>query len=97
MTIITLPNNNQDRTFTARRINKGDRYGLNNVLVHDQDEPLVALTDITDPNKPQGLPPYYLQTLKEGKTPRSGLMFFGHAPDWSVSAENMQRVVTELS
>jgi hypothetical protein len=34
-------------TFRVRCVRKGQRYGLNDCLVHDRDEPLVEFTDVT--------------------------------------------------
>jgi hypothetical protein len=39
--------NEAGRTFRVRCVRKGERYGLNDCLCHDRDEPLVEFTDVT--------------------------------------------------
>jgi hypothetical protein len=39
--------NDAGRRFQVRCIKKGSRYGLNNCLVHDEDDPIVEFTDVT--------------------------------------------------
>lgn len=95
MKIIALENNN-GRNFIARRVDKGDKYGLNMCLTHDDDRPLIEFTDITNIEKPQGLPAYYLHTLQDRKR-GTGLMFFTYAPEWCISGLNMDLMIDKLS
>jgi hypothetical protein len=44
--------NDAGRTFRVTCVRKGERYGLNDCLVHDQDEPLVEFEDVTSLSKP---------------------------------------------
>lgn len=65
--IFTVENEN-GRKFNVRLVRKGDRYGLNNCRVHDEDKALVEFYDATqDPNKfgicGQFVSRYYLDTL----------------------------------
>lgn len=39
--MIDLGNNEQGKPLFAKTINKGEKYGLNDCLVHDENEPLI--------------------------------------------------------
>lgn len=76
--------------FTIKVIKRGDKYGLNNCLTHDKLEPLVEFYDGT-----QFVSRYYLDTiLTHGARP---LSLQGDVPAWTVSGEQMQQFVNELS
>jgi hypothetical protein len=90
--------------FNVRLVRAGDRYGLNDCLVHDKDEPLVEFWDATyerDPRFTRGLGQfvsrYCLGTLtgKPGcyghdhrRGPR-GIALCGHVPAWTVTGGNV--------
>ena len=41
MVSISFPADSSNRSLNVRIVNKGEKYGLNRSLAHDQDEPLV--------------------------------------------------------
>ena len=86
--------NEAGRAFNVRLVRKGDRYGLNDCLVHDKDEPLVEFWDATyetdarfTPKFGQFVSRYCLGTLTGGG-PR-GIALCGHVPEWTVTAGNV--------
>lgn len=101
-TVVARVINHRGTPFNVRLVRKGDRYGLNDCLVHDCDEPLVEFWDATlehDPRFTPGLGQfasrYYLGTLtgKDGwSSPPSracGLSLCGHVPEWTVTSDNV--------
>lgn len=76
-----------DNRFEVRIIEKGDSYGLNNVLTHDKDDPLV---EFWDTKHDQFVSRYYKSTLLEGDNEGRGLNLHGGVPEWSVSAKGME-------
>ena len=87
--------NDKGRAFNVRLVRRGDRYGLNDCLVHDQDEPLVEFWDATyeaDPRFTPGLGQfasrYCLGTLT-GKGGSRGIALCGHVPEWTVTRGNV--------
>jgi hypothetical protein len=96
--------NDKSRVFNVRLVRRGDRYGLNDCLVHDKDDPLVEFWDATyelDPRFTLGLGQfvsrYFLGTLtgKDGYSghdrrvqPR-GIALCGHVPEWTVTSGNV--------
>lgn len=75
--------------WTVKIVRKGERYGLRNCLVHDQDEPLVEFYDGRYAGK-EGFDPegqfverYYRSTLLQ-RSPFHGLNLDGCIPDWTV-------------
>ena len=84
--------------FNVRVINKGDKYGLDFCLTHNEDKPLVEFYDSRYPHTEFGqfVSRYYVDTIlgKEGYHGRSegGLCLHGGIPEWSVSAEDMATV-----
>lgn len=100
--------NEAGRAFNVRLVRRGDRYGLNDCLVHDKDEPLVEFWDATyenDPRFTRGLGQfasrYCLGTLTGkpgyyGHDPRHnsrGITLCGHVPEWTVTGENVADVI----
>ena len=86
--------NQVGRAFNVRLVRKGDRYGLNDCLVHDKDEPLVEFWDATYENDPRFTPKlgqfvsrYCLDTLT-GSRPH-GIALCGHVSTWTVTAGNV--------
>jgi hypothetical protein len=94
--------NYQGRQFLIRVVNKGDRYGLDDCLVHDETsdrltkgaDPLIEFYDLTHAkeNWPRGqfVSRYYAHTLSEVK---GGLNLCGHEPVWQIDAEALAPVV----
>jgi hypothetical protein len=102
--IVTRITNEAGLSFNVRLVRKGDRYGLNDCLTHDKDEPLVEFYDATyeqdarfDLGRGQFVARYCLDTLtgKPGgyghdhrRQPR-GLDLCGHVPAWKISGMNV--------
>jgi hypothetical protein len=83
--------------FTTRRVNEGDRYGLQDCLVHDKQEPLIEFYDTRFPHTEYGqfVTRYNLSTL-EGHDPERGLDLFGGEPSWKIDAESLQLTLLAL-
>jgi hypothetical protein len=96
--------NDKGRTFNVRLVRKGDRYGLNDCLVHDNDEPLVEFWDATYENDPRFTPGLgqfvsrYCLGILAGKDEdgyygygrgSAGLDLCGHVSEWKVTGENV--------
>jgi hypothetical protein len=89
--------------FTVRIVIQGQRYGLNNKLVHKEADPLVEFYD----NAYAGVngfgefgqfcSRYYLSTLLERFGERRGLGMVGHIPEWSIDADEFQSVQETLA
>lgn len=82
--------------FNVRVVEKGQRYGLNDCLIHDQDEPLVEFYDAKQDvalfgPRGQFVSRYYRSTLMEGEYPQ-GLALDGGVPQWSMSPAGMHAV-----
>lgn len=101
--------NDEGRAFNVRLVRRGDRYGLDDCLVHDKDEPLVEFWDATYEHDPrftselgQFAGRYCLGTLTSkvgyvGLAPRQvphGLALCGHVPAWMVTGGNVDDVIT---
>lgn len=84
--------------FNVRIVHKGESYGRNNCLTHDQDDPLVEFYDarwqgrIPDWPLGQFVSRYYLSTLLQGSHDR-GLLLDASSPSWSVSPHGMRQVL----
>jgi hypothetical protein len=99
--------NDQSRTFNVRVVFKGDRYGLNDCLTHDNDKPLVEFYDATqDPKKfgerGQFVSRYYIETLilfyietLTGSRARNayGLTLDGGVDAWTLDAESANTAI----
>jgi hypothetical protein len=88
----------QNIPMVARFVRKGDRYGLDGCLTHDEDNPLIEFYDARyDHNEWAGfcgqfISRYYLSTLEENRGFHErgcGLDLDGGIPDWKVDAGSM--------
>jgi hypothetical protein len=90
----------QNIPMVARFVRKGDRYGLNGFLTHNEDDPVVEFYDARfDHNEWAGfigqfISRYCLSTLEEGmfELVICGLDLDGGIPDWKVDAGSMRSV-----
>lgn len=89
--------------FNIRIVEKGQRYGRDDCLVHDSENPLVEFYDDRQSKStfgPRGqfVSRYFVNTLLEraGVHPQEGLLLDTGSPSWSISADGMQEVVTYL-
>lgn len=86
--------NDRGIPFNVRLVEKGDNYGLNFALTHNEDDPLVEFYDDRYKHTKYGqfVSRYYLSTLLE-RDKDYGLYLYADVPDWQVSAENMNDVL----
>lgn len=84
-----------NRSFTVRVVNKGDKYGRNLCLTHDEDQPLVEFYDVRyahdkDENGRvlgQFVSRYYMKTVLECAAGNRGINLHGGEPSWKIGAE----------
>ena len=76
--------------WNVRVILKGDKFGLDDCLTHEKNEPTVEFYDTTHMHTDRGqfVSRYYLSTLIE-RDGNYGLDLQGDVPSWKVSAETM--------
>jgi hypothetical protein len=89
--------------FNIRIIRKGDAYGLNDCLTHEDADPMVEFYDprhSNTKNNPIGqfVSRYYLKTLLDGEDRLSthGLDLQGGVPDWKLSPSQMREIIETL-
>ena len=87
--------NPSKKRFKARLIEKGDRYGRNNCLVHDESKPLIQFFFFINPDFENMVSSYYAKTLCEIESGR-GLRLDGGVPEWDISANNLEHTLAEL-
>lgn len=88
--------------FTVRVVHQGDRYGRDNVVVHEEQESLVEFYDARFPfySDPSGkvlgqfVSRYQVSTIAEGS---GGLVLDGGCHEWSLSCSEMKQVRSWLS
>lgn len=84
------------RTFNVRVILKGERYGLDDCLVHRDADPLIEFYDARYAGSKgfgplgQHVTSYHASTLTDVT---GGLMLNGGVPEWTVDAAAMRPVV----
>lgn len=81
-----------EREWKVKVIFKGDAYGLNDCLTHDNIEPTVEFWDLTHN---QFVSRYYLTTLMEIRG--HGLNLHGGVPGWQIDADSVRQVQNWLS
>ena len=90
--------NSQRRAFLVRVVAKGERYGLDDRLVHKRADPLIEFSDLTYANKKgfgergQFVARYSANTLAESRSD-TGLLLDGGIPEWFVDAEPLAPVL----
>ena len=83
--------------FNVRILRKGDKYGREFCLTHDEDKPLVEFYDSRYPHTEYGqfVTRYYVETIlgtdRYGRG-TGGLMLDGGVPSWTVGAKDMDTV-----
>lgn len=87
------------RSFNIVLVCKGDRYGLNDKLVHNQNEPMIEFWDATYENdsrftkgRGQFVARYDLETLSR-RTPMYGLDLYGGEPAWKITGANVDDAI----
>lgn len=86
--------------FNVRILRKGEKYGLEDCLIHTERKPLVEFYDYRHRNdkewkRGQFVSCYYAETLLE-HDPNFGLPLDGGIPEWTVSAESMREILAWL-
>lgn len=89
--------NRVGRVFLVRTVLKGDRYGLNDALVHDENSPMIEFYDFTYAGqldfgrRGQFVSRYYAKTLRNF---RGGtLELDGGVPEWILEPEALRPVL----
>lgn len=95
MNIFTVKNN-RDIQFTVRIVRKGDKYGLDNCLTHNEDTPLIEFYDTRYTGEgftPMGqfVTRYYAGTLADVTYP--ALALDCSISDWTIDGDALQRVI----
>lgn len=90
-----------DASFIVRMVKRGQKYGLEDCLTNEKDDPLIEFYDSKSGFTPYGqfVSRYYCSTLLEGRRDplsTAGLNLHGGVDKWSVSADGMQKVVDWL-
>ncbi len=90
--------NDRGNEFTVRLVRKGDSYGLNNCLTHNEDTILVEVYDAEYAFTEFGqfVSRYYITTLLEGGRGH-GINLYGGEPKWSIDAKNWSKVLMWLA
>lgn len=81
--------------FNVHIVRKGGKYGLDNRLIWDKDEPAVEFYDTRFPHTPLGqfVSSYYVETLiADGPRNECGLNLHGGVADWTIDAVAMSIV-----
>lgn len=101
--VITRVVNAVGRSFNVRLVREGERYGLNDCLVHDKADPLVEFWDATYEHDPRFTPGlgqfasrFYLSTLIERRSFHA-LALCGHEPAWTVTGGNVMEALAAIS
>lgn len=91
--IARVPGPDPTVQFNVVLVAKGDRYGLDDRLVWDKDEPAVEFYDVRYDHTPHGqfVARYYAETLLS--RPRGGLDLYGGADAWKVDGAAMLVVI----
>lgn len=81
--------------FNVRFVEKGDKYGRNDALTYQNNEPIVVFYDdrykIDHPELGQIVSTYHVSTImeiEEGYT----LILDGGVPNWRISPENVKEI-----
>ena len=86
--------------MNIRVIERGERYGLDDCLKHERDDPLVEFYDARYPKFNSGLGQfvarYYLSTLLERPEPKAGLILNTGSPAWTVYPDAMDVLIDQL-
>ena len=85
---ITVDNGVKGVQFNVRLVEMGDAFGLNDMLIHEKDEPVVEFYDARQMHTRRGqfISRYYLETLLDGN-PVYGLILMGDEPEWRIDFE----------
>ena len=87
--------NTEGTPWTVRVVQKGDAYGRDDCLRHEEDRPMIEFYDASqDPEKfgPRGqfVSRYYLSTLIKDPEHYSGLDLQGDVPSWFLDGQTLR-------
>jgi hypothetical protein len=91
--------NERGQPWTIRIVDKGDKYGRDDCLTYDKDEPVVEFYDADNPHDidpvsgtilGQFVSRYYISTIADGGS--GGLDLMGYEPKWKMNALVMDNV-----
>lgn len=90
--------------FNSRIVRKGEKYGLNFCLTHEESEPLVEFYDARFDHTKFGqfVSRYYVTTLtgecewSHGDSRKTGICLDGGVPDWFVDANQVCLALSEV-
>jgi hypothetical protein len=99
--------NKAGREFYVRIVMKGDKYGLDDCLTHDESDPLIEFYDFSHATALGGLgkfecpPPgprgqfvsRYNASILAARKPEIGLDLDGGVPEWKIDASAMEPVM----
>lgn len=80
--------------FIARRVDKGDRYGMDYCLVHDETRAMIEFYDCRHAHGPCGqfVSRYYWDTLENRNAVEGLCLDGGHPEIWAVDWRSLQGV-----
>lgn len=80
------------QSWNVRLVRRGERYGLNNDITHNEDDPLVEFFDTRNEhtNLGQFVSRYFRSTLLESE--EGGLCLQGGEPRWNIQSNCMARI-----
>ena len=86
--------------FNVRVLRKGEKYGLEDCLIHKERKPLVEFYDYRHRDdkewkRGQFVSRYYAETLLKHDL-NFGLLLYGDSPEWTVSADYMRKILAWL-
>jgi len=96
--------NQRNQPWTIRIIDKGDAYGRDDCLIHDNDEPTIEFYDgdnLFDKQESDGtmlgqfVSRYYISTIADGG--RGGMDLMGYEPKWKIDNLMMDSVRAYVS
>jgi hypothetical protein len=105
-----LGENENGIPFASIILNKGDRYGLNKCLTHEEEKPMVEFWDLRFEHEPiqeggttkgQFVGRYYVSTIKGedefggGREMTHGINLDGGIPDWFVDPRQVKQAIEE--
>ena len=91
-----LGKNSNGVPFNSRVVRKGDKYGLENRLTWEEDEPLILFYDARYPHTEWGqfVSSYYYCTLAQNGG--VGINLDGGVDDWFVDAHQVDKALAEV-
>ena len=91
--------NERGQPWTIRIVDKGDAYGRDDCLIHENDEPTIEFYDgenLFDKQESDGtmlgqfVSRYYISTIMDGKG--GGLNLMGYEPKWQIESLAMDSI-----